>query len=277
MDTLVSKVIQTRAQAAALLAEVLPESTGRSEREVRDAIRDRAALQSEWYPDGWYDPPEGGVAVLFGDGPQYERLQFDSLRSPQFFASNDVRSGSETVGLVYVSPVDRATGMIGDIGFSFYRGEDVHIQQHLKACHDVLLASAHMIEVGMPFRDIYHTTMDQFAKSEKKIGWMTTDHDPLKINLGHTVPASLGECVLPQGSFEEVREAIRSSRLYINAEETFRVPATGAFTLEARLTDMSETLPNAFFHFIVTFSDGKRDIRSDFGDIFTSLEMHYMV
>ena len=275
MPSLIGTIAFTRQKASAIATKALADVGDTSEAQVRDAILSEMAKYTELYPNGWYDPPPGGVAVLFADTP-FERLQFDSLRDPKFFPSTTSVFGRESVGMFYLSPIDRATGMIGDIGCSMYRGDDPKIRDHIRVCHDGVHAVCENAEVGMRFCDQYTFAMDLFHKNGKKVGWMTTTHDPLKVNLGHTIPGLLGD-ELPQNSFESLKEAICSRRVYTNAEEQFQIPPTCAFTLEARLTDLEEKLPNIFFHFTVTFSEGEKHILGDFDDIFRVVGMDYML
>ncbi len=250
---------------------------GRSEAQVRDEILEKTSLHAELFESGWYDPPTGGVAVLFDTAP-YSRLQFESLRNPESFPSESKYFESESVGIVYASPVERATGMFGDIGFTIYQGENEEIRNHIRVVHDLVLEAAESAAVGMKFCDLYAASQRLFAdKGQKIVGWMSTTHDPLKVNLGHTAPGSYGDGTIPLENFADAREAVRTRRLYINEAEQFVIPPTGAFTVEARLTDVSRTLPNAFFHVIVTFSEGERTIHTNFAQIFRDLKMDYML
>lgn len=270
-----SKIEQTRIAASDILPTVLSESSGKSELNIRNEITTEVAKHEEIFPEGWYAPPPMGVSVLCDEAP-FTRLQYETLRDEQYFPSADqyLREGSVTV--LYMSPVDRSTGLIGDIGLSLYPGSNSEIQDHIKTCHDLLIDAASMANVDMRFSELYSKIMDLFAVNGKKIGWMTTWHDPLGVNLGHTVPGSYGESPLRE-TFEDTKEAIRSSRLYINQTETFAIPPTCAFTVEARLTDLEEKMPNVLFHTIVVFENGERKILTNFDNIFQAVGMHYIV
>jgi hypothetical protein len=106
--------------------------------------------------------------------------------------------------------------------------------------------------------------------------YKATNDQKLKINLGHTVPGSFRELSLGD-SFEEIKESIRSKRIFINEGEEFIIPQDCAFTLETRLTDKDRVLPNVFFHFIITFSGGEKKILANFEDIFIKTGMDYML
>lgn len=273
----IAAVEATRETASDILAQALAPVAGKSEAEVRDEILRMLAANKAFCPSGWYDPPSGGVAALFGAPPDYERLKFQSLRDPDSFPGEN-RLFDESVGIVYVSPVDRATGMIGDTGLTLYRGKDAAIRDHIRASRDLLLVAAERAEVGMRFRDLYESSMQLFReKGNKMIGWMSTSHDPMQINLGHTVPGSYDDNTIPLASFDETREAIRMRRVYINAVEEFAIPPTCAFTVEARLTDLDARLPNCFFHVIVTFSEGGKKVLTNFDEVFKAIGMDYML
>jgi hypothetical protein len=272
----IEAVIRTRQTASEVVAEVLKDCKDLSEVELRDRILAGVVGHPELYPSGWYDPPAGGVSVLFGDAP-FERLQFNSLRNPVFFPNQSHVFGPETVGIIYLSPVDRASGMIGDTSFTIYNGSDEKVQNHIRTVFETVIGLAEHAEVGMKFSELYAFAMDLFQKNNKAIGWMTTTHDPLKINLGHTVPGSYGGTVA--NAFEERKEEIRSQRLYINQVEEFVIPETCAFTVEARLIDTTDvSMPNAICHVITTFSEGERKILTNFDPIFKSIGMlEYML
>ncbi len=274
---LIETIAKTRATAAEIMQASLHGLRGRSESDVRDEMHQMLAERSELFESGWYDPPHGGVAALFDTAP-YERLQFESLRNPESFPSASKLFDTESVGIVYTSAVDRTAGMFGDIGFTVYQGNDSQVQHHIRAVHDLVLKAAALAEVGMKFCDLYTASRRIFNdEGQKVIGWMSTTHDPFKVNLGHTAPGSYGDGPIPLEDFAATREAIRTRRLYINEVEQFAIPATCAFTVEARLTDISKTLPNAFFHVIVTFSEGEKQILTNFDRIFKTAGMDYML
>lgn len=268
-------VEEARSLGGRLLAETLREHPIASEAALRDALVAKMAAEPSIYPAGWYDPPPGGVAFLAAEAP-FARLQFESLRPERSWPSAESKVSEEAVVMAYLSPVHKETGMLGDIGLTLYRGKDERVRAHLRSCYETVLGLAERAEPGMRMRDLFDIAMeDVFKKGGRHIGWMSTTHDPQQVNLGHTAPGSYGE-LLPSGSFEEVREAIRTRRLYINAVEEFRIPDTCAFTVEARLTDASEEMPNTFFHLIVLFEDGKRRILSGFDEMFEAWDMGYM-
>ncbi len=277
MSELIETIARARQTTADIVASSLQNIEGASEAEVRDRILAGIAGHKEFYPRGWYDPPAGGIALLFGDKP-YDRLKFDSLRNPEFFPSAASRfSKKKTVGIVYASPVDRATGMIGDFSCTVYGGSNRRLQEHIRSTYEVIHAVAARAEVGMSFSALYSSAMRIFENQSRAIRWMTTNHDPLKVNLGHTVPGSF-EKDFPRGdSFEAVGKALHSKRIYVNAVEEFRIPETCAFVVEARLVDTSEPeLPNVCVQYIVTFAEGEKRILANFDPIFKVMGMDYI-
>lgn len=274
---MIEAVVSARALTTNILAEALRGINGQSEGEIRDRILHLLASHKELYPQGWYDPPLGGTGILFAEKP-YERLKFETLRDPTYCPSADVRFTPESVGMVYASSVDRATGMIGDAGLTIYTGKDNAVREHIHSCLSVMRAVADHAAVGMKFSDLYAYAMRHFKESGSLVvGWMTTHHDPQKVNLGHTIPGSFGAALPAGGSFESLKEAIRTQRIYINEVESFEIPPTCAFTFEARLVDEARRMPNAFFHLTVTFSEGEKRILDDFDAIFRVTGMDYML
>lgn len=273
----VDAVMQTRGKAAVILAEALREVYGGSEAELRNKILKLLGKDPALFPMGWYDPPPGGIAVLSDVAP-FDRLKYDTLRTEDNWPSQDSRMESESViGIAYVSPVDRVTGMFGDIGLTVYSGKDQGIRDHIRECYACIVEIAEKAQVGMSFSELNAQASDIFNAAKKTIGWMTTYHDPQKINLGHTVPGTISDGFAVSSDFEDVKEQIRSKRVYINAIETYRIPDTCAFTVEARLTDPDLKMPNTFFHVIVAFVNGKRTVLTNFDEIFRAAKMDYML
>ena len=268
----------TRKKTADIISQVLQSLEGESELSIRDKILSKLFESSELYPQGWYDPPPGGTSILFGERP-FDRLKYESIRDQNFWPSESFRLAEETVGLIYVSSNDKTTGLIGDHGLTIYRGEDEKIKEHIRTVFNTIYSVADAAKIGLTFAALYEKTMRIFNENNKHIKWMTTIHDPLKgVHLGHTVPGSMKNDVVLGHNFEEVKDSVRTKRIYINAQEQFEIPPTCAFTVEARLVDTRDPqMPNIFFHFIVTFSGGKKQILTNFDDIFRTVGMNYML
>lgn len=277
MKEIIEKIVATRATAADIVAGVMSRAIGKSESELRDEVFEDIGSHTELFPDGWYDPPHGGVAVLCADDT-FERLKFDSLRNPTFWPNDAHRYEEGSMGIIYLSPVDRSTCVLGDFGMTFYSGDDESVRAHIRNAYAAIRTISRIPQVGMPFSEIYKRGVRHLKESVLEITpWMRTHADPLGINVGHTVPGSYGDEKV-SGSFDEVREAIRSRRIFINAEESFTVPPTGAFTVEARVASRrSKSLPPVFFHFIVTFVDGERRVLEDFEKCFIAAKMPYIL
>ena len=277
MSELIDVIIKTRKTAADILVKSLFNLDKNSEVEIREKILAETVNHSELFPRGWYDPPPSGIGILLDQKP-FKRLQFNSLRDSKFWPRETSLFEKETVGIVYVSPVDKKTGMLGDIGFTIYTGDSGEIKEHIKKCYNITLLIAKYAKVGMKFSDLYKFAENLLKNNLKIIGWMTTTNDPnLGANLGHTVPRSFENNFILGKTFEEIKNTIRIKRIYINEVENFKISKTCAFTVETRLADFNESnLPNIFFHFIVCFDKGKKIILENFDKIFAVVGMDYM-
>ena len=277
MSDLIDAIIETRKTAEQIVIKSLTNINNASEFELRERILALIKTHNELYPTGWYAPPPSGISVLFDTAP-FKRLQFESLRNEESFPSEESIFEKESVGIIYLSPVDLKTNMIGDIGFTIYHGNDERIKKHIDKCYHTTLAMAEHAKVGMKFKDLYSFAMDLFKQELKIIGWMTTTSDPnLGINLGHTVPGSFDNNLNFGNSFEDILKTIKNNRIYINNVEDFEIPETCAFTVEARLADINNPdLPNIFFHFIVVFNKGEKTILNNFENIFKIANMDYI-
>ena len=79
----IDAVIQTRKISEEIAAKVLGDIDGKSESQVAEELFAEMKNRSEIFPTGWYDPPPGGVSILFDEAP-FERLKFDSLRNSKY-------------------------------------------------------------------------------------------------------------------------------------------------------------------------------------------------
>lgn len=279
MSDLIDAIIQTRKTAANIFVKSLINLDGKSEIEIKEKILFEVKNHSELFPHGWYDPPPSGVCVLLAQKP-FKRLQFDTLRKSEYWPNNDSLFKKETVGIIYFSPVDCKTKMIGDIGFTIYNGNDKEIKKHIKDCYNTILLIAKHAEVGVKFSELCSFTEKLFHNKLKIIKWITLYSDPSRtndINLGHTVPGLFERNFYFGNTFEEIRETIRTSRVFINEAGNFIIPETCAFTVEVRMIDIKkEYLPSVYFHFIVCFDKGKKTILENFSQIFDAVGMNYM-
>lgn len=275
MSKQIEAIIKTRRIASDVVCETIESAEGRSEAQWRDLLCEKLASHSELFPTGWYDPPPGGASVLIGN----DRLRFDSLRKPEYWARADVRYHGDVPVMVYVSPVDRATRMLGDFAVTVYQGADTELHDHLRRGLHTILGIAERAEIGMSLGDV-HTVgrplLRRYGFEHAHIATITVRADVS--NFGHTAPWADGEPAPGELPMDELREQIRTARRFLIADEPYVISETCAFTVEARLTDPSRPhLPNAFFHAIVTFSEGRKEINSNFDEIFKTAGMDYML
>jgi len=277
MPDLIETIVETRKTASEIVLSCLKNIKNTSEVEFRDSLIKEISNYKELFPQGWYDPPPSGVSVLFAQKP-FKRLGFNSMRNPEYFPKKECLFLDETLGVIYLSPVDRKTGMIGDFSLTIYNGNNEKIKEHIKKCYKALFSLTEYVQIGMKFSDLFKYSMNLFKNEFKTIGEMTTNSDPnLGINLGHTIPGSFEKDFSFGNSFDEIKNTIRTKRLYINEVENFTIPDTCAFTIEARLEDINKPeLPKVYFHFIVCFNSGKKIILENFNQIFDKVGMNYM-
>lgn len=185
----------------------------------------------------------------------------------------------ETVGSVYLSPVNKTTKIIGDIGFTIYRGENKKIKQHLKKSYKAVLKIAEYASVGMKFSDLCKFASNLFFTSglkPSKRAVISSDQNQ-SLNIGHTIPGLLKNDLIFGNNFEEIRESIRKNRVHLIDTENFEIPETCAFTVESRLEDnKNSAMPSASWHLILCFDQDKKIILEYFSNIFKAVGMDYM-
>jgi len=279
MSDLIKAIIKTRKLTADIFVKALVDLENNSEIEIAQKILIEVGKHKEIFPEGWYNPPPSGVAVLLDEKP-FKRLQFKTIRDSEYWPKNISYFEKKSVGIIYFSSVDQSTNMIGDIGFTLYKGEDDEIKRHIEVCYKAILSVAKHAEVGMSFSELCEFGKELFKDKFKITKWISLSSGILEkgsMNLGHTIPGVFEADFNFGNNFEEIRETIRTKRIFINSNEEFKIPETCAFTLEARLADeKKEYLPNTFFHFIVCFDEGKKIILENFDEIFRTVGMDYM-
>jgi hypothetical protein len=270
---------QSRQRTSEQMAEIFAErGVEISEKDFSDRVIKSMAQDSAIWPTGWYDPPPGGTVMFFSSDSDFSRLQYDSPRKEQFWPRADHKLGPQGCAGIYYSPVHRATGIIGDFGMTVYLGSNARVRAHVEQCLSVLRKAAAYIEVGMEFREIHNYAQGLFQQQHFTNGRTLAMTDTAGTNLGHTVPWSYEdptkaeEEIISGPNFLRLKDLISQKRVHLNRLERFTVPKTIAFTLEARLEAVGQPdLPNTFFHFIVAFIDGKKEILENFEPVFKAL------
>lgn len=240
------------------------------------AVRDNADLHSE----GWYSPPPSGIAALFSDADNFGRLSFDTLRKEEYWPRADHQLEAGSAGILYASPIHKASGIIGDFGISVYRGKNRSVQAHFSKCLNVLEDAAELAQVGMEFRELHDLSQRLFKENELHNSRTITWTDKVGTNLGHTIPWSYElpspeELSIIDGErLSDLRNLISRKRVNVNRLERFKIPGSIAFTLEARLESaVDPTMPNVFYHLIITFQNGNKATLSNFNEVFIALGM----
>lgn len=267
-----------------MVAEVLSEPIVWSEKTMHDALAQRVSKNPGLHPSGWYDPPADGVSVLFGSSTDPSRLHFDSIRKEKFAASDKRKINDDTVGFVYLSPTDKTTGMIGDFGLTFYRGDNQQVQACLKRA---LMATEDVVEhaaVGMRFCDLADFAQQTLLRYELKRGEMTLVYDTADVNFGHTIPWSYEgptpaeQAAIQNSPISKLKDVIARKRLYLSPQETWTIPKTCAFTVEPRVIDVDTSGIHHFgyYHIIVAFQNGKKHVAANFNPLFKALGMDFI-
>jgi hypothetical protein len=265
-------VRRTRESATATLAEVLASDlNGLAESEICAAWL--ASLQAipHLMAEGWYQPPPKGLSILIGNPPDYERLRYQSLRDEVSWPRGEVRLSNDSLLFAYASPVNKSTGMIGDLAISLYKGNDQNLREHLSNAFDVTARVARFAALGMEFRELY--AYGARLISERGVpdsSFSLSNHTGLP-DVGHTAPWSFGnypsEAVeaIESGNPALVAKAIAGARLFIGASETTKIQANMSFSVEPRIAH--PTLPVACFHAWITFVNGVKSICAGFGPL----------
>lgn len=274
---------RTRIFASDTLYTVLKEVLDSKEKISEAAFRDRwlAEMQKNKniFPEGWYSPPPFGIAVIFGGIGEDFRRDYKSLRPPESWPREDILFDENHPHVyAYASPVDRATGIIGDFAGAFYLGKDEEIRRLHKLSLQLDKEIFDFVERDMTFAEIF-----QFAeKKMKEYGLINNDQritDPTTINIGHTIPFLDRDVIKKHISWDDVKNLISKNRTFLNAKETMKVKSNMAFTIEPRtVLKKNVTIPIGKYHTIALFhEDGTKELLTNFNNLFTLTGMDYMI
>jgi hypothetical protein len=268
----------TREVAAASLDDALATaSPGVSESELAHRWVERLRGRGSVLRDGWYLPPPHGVSVLFGDPPDYGRVRYASLRGEQCWPREDIALRNDSLIFAYASPVDRTTGMIGDLAVSLYRGADNSLQRHLASCLTIAVEVASRAEVGMRFAELYELGSRLIADVYEGREASSLENYTGVADIGHTAPWSYcdptsGELdALKSGNALRIATTVSRARVFVGPNDQLRVEPTMAFSIEPRIA--LEHLPVACFHVWVTFIGGRKQVVSGFARLFERFGM----
>ena len=272
----------TRSHALRCLKRVLEQALHSTkpvvEAEFRDQLLHELRTSAKIYPDGWYEPPPQGVAVLFGTDAEGEncRVNFGSLREKKQWPREDVfLDRQKGIIYVYLSPIDKKTAIIGDFTVTLYVGHDPEIKKHLITCYKINKKIADSIRTGMSFSEISAISNKLLAEHGLK-NEIVCKTSPSFGDLGHLVPGT-GEGwsrqekeVIESGQWEKVKETISKKRVFVRAGETYHVKPGVIFTIEPRPTAIGNSkLPMASFHsFFIVHEDGKTELFTGFEGLF---------
>jgi hypothetical protein len=227
-------------------------------------------------PEGWYQPPPGGVSVLIGRPTSFARVGYTSLRDPQIWPRGDIELADDSLVYAYASPTDRASGLIGDFGVTLYSGSRQSVRDHVERCLQISVGIAEHAEVGMELRELFRHAERLIAEAELS-NRTASATDGGAANIGHTVPwsfepysASDRECI-DSGDVKEIAALIRGKRIFLNATASQRIAQTMAFSVEPRMA--SAKLPLTSFHLVVAFIDGRKRVFSNFDALFARFGM----
>lgn len=195
--------------------------------------------------DGWYNPPPKGMAVLFGS-----RISFDSLRNEENWSNNTMIDWKEDLLYAYCSPIDKITGIIGDISLTLYFGKDEIIKKHIKNCHKAVMKVFSQLNNVKNSQELFRCSEQIFFEHNLK-NCIISKTDKVSLDLGHT---------FPQLKFKQDKDIltpkekqdISQSRKFINENSKWEFTEGIQFTIEPQLISTENLkLPQISQHYLV--------------------------
>ncbi len=208
------------------------------------------------FADGWYSPPPMGVAVLSDN-----RVNFDSLRNVEYWSGNNTINW-DGVFYAYASPVDRASGYIGDISVTLYFGKDKKIIEHIRNCHEATMAVFNRMNECSTAGDLFRLSQRLFDEYRLK-STVISKTDDMPVNLGHTFPFLAKSNTKKQLS-EEDKLTISRARRFLNATADWGFDNELQFTVEPQLISLDDpVMPKVTQHYVVKYIDGNFIVCND--------------
>lgn len=269
-----------------VLKKVLSSNEPVSEAQFRDKWLQELRKHKDIFPEGWYTPPPHGIGVLFATDRNVERLKFKSLRFEEYWPQNNIYLNKKCgFAMLYCSPVDRKSGIIGDFGMSIYFGKNKNIKEIIKKELNILYSIFNKVSVNMKLLDIHKIAKQEAEKNGFTNEWWISNTDPTGTNYGHTIPGLLPEWnkkeinILNTENFQKIIKLINEGRRFVNAHEEIIIKPGLAFTIEPRaLPKNNSKMPTIYFHTIALFKEGGgKELLTDFDEIFKLVGMSYML
>ncbi|MBI4078780.1 MAG: M24 family metallopeptidase [Candidatus Levybacteria bacterium] len=250
-------------------------------------LRDRWLLEmrkhDSIFPDGWYTPPPHGIGVLFSTENDPTRTNYTTLRKVGYWPRDDVfLDRQKGIIMVYASPVDKATGTIGDFGLDLYLGKNEKLIEHFQNVYKTVHSIFAQISTGMTFAMLFELAYAVFAQHGlTNEGWISTT-DPTGINVGHSIPfldsAEVSK-ITNEKNWEKAATMISKKRKFINSVEQTRIAPGMVFTIEPRVKSTTDpSLPTIYFHTIALIHEnGGKELLTNFDKIFKLSGMDYLI
>ena len=255
-----------------------------SERQLKDLWLKEMRKNKSLFPSGWYFPPPDGIAVIIGSESNPKRLSYRSLRSRENWPQENIVFDPQA-GLLfaYASPVNKATGVVGDFGITLYTGNNAEIISFFQKIYIINQRIADMMKPGAKVSHVCKKAYTLFDKMGlNNIAASVTD--PAGVNIGHSVPGTLKPCskkeleVIKSDNWETACKVISEKRIFFNGKADHVFQPGDCFTVEPRLiSPQAPNLPVILFHIIAKITENETETFENFDSIFRAVRMDYML
>lgn len=271
--------------AKALLRALIPwldRTVDLTEADLRDRWLAELRREPTLEREGWYQPPPHGIGIRSGSDADRDGVYYRSLRPPEAWPSS-TRLLDRATGMIYAyaSPVDAATGIIGDFGITLYCGGDAGIRSHLVNTLGLTRAIASRARVGMTLGELY-AAADSLIRAQGWTNDTTSLTDGGSVNIGHTIPGiaepwAATDRDITANDAAARAQAISAARHFIRpGASTVAITPGSALTIEPR--PGSAEVPMASYHTILLVHENRSlELLTDFADLFAATGMDYMM
>jgi hypothetical protein len=221
-----------------------------TEQVFKSAWLNRMAREPNLISEGWYSPPPDGITILTASPADPARLAYSSLRSTEYWPSARPIGWRNGFLLAYCSPIDKITGLAGDLAVTLYFGSEPRFKDYFRRAHGVVRQLLDSISAHDSPEQLLNRAEVMFRRNDL-VNCATSTTDKASYNIGHTIPVLDPRKLLLVLS-EEQRDLCRIQRCFLNRQASWHFSKEMQFTVEPQLgSSVDDFLPQLTFHYLV--------------------------
>jgi hypothetical protein len=211
-----------------------------------EALRDHPSVSM----NGWYDPPPGGVGILFGTEADGE-FRAESLRPQSRWPTKRFMDWRHGYVYAYCSPVDIGTGLAGDFGVTLYFGNDGRIVRHFQRCMEATGEIVSSIKRDSRSGAVCRQAQEILAGYHLEM-YIRSQTNFSEVDLGHSLPKVPVGMIKDRELTSNGIEYARVNRRFLSAGSDWELADGEQVTIEpSAISSKDRSLPQVSPHIVV--------------------------